>query len=147
MGYNGLPMAQNRVFFPQEALDQWLSEDKVELTDRELVIKGDGRRYRIVEAVRVLREVSSNEDAHEIVGKVKSVNFVTELGAELLESSMVVGDNAYEVVPGFVGSPIGTLEEHHAASARQPRVGSAPSADLPQSEEELLAKFLGRGLK
>ena len=145
LGYKDPPMRKNRVFFPQEALDHWLSENKVELAGNELLIKSEERRYRIIEAVRVLSEVSGGEDAHEIVGKVKSVNFLLELGAELLGDSMVIGDNAYEVVPGFVGSPIGTFQEHRAESARRPRVGPARSANLPASDEELLARWLGAG--
>jgi hypothetical protein len=134
-------MGRNRVFFPQGALDEWVSENKVELTDRELVIKAEGRRYRIVEAVRVLGEVSDLGDPYDIVGRVKSVNFVTELGAELLETSMIVGDNAYDVVPGFLGVPLGTFDEHQATSVGRRRP-ARPGSDRPGSDEELLAKFL-----
>ena len=136
---------RNRVFFPQGALDEWLSENEVELTNKELVIKAEGRRYRIVEAVRVLGEVTGLEDPHEIVGKVKSVNFVTELGAELLETSMIVGDNAYDVIPGFLGVPEGTFDEHRAKSAARRRPGR-PESDRPGSDEELLARFLEKKL-
>lgn len=96
----------NRVFFPQEALDLWITEDQVELTDKELFIKAECRKYRIMDAIRVVREVTGTEDVYGIVGKVKSVSFLNELGAELLGSSMLIGDRAYDVVPGFLGSPI-----------------------------------------
>ncbi len=127
-------MGKNRVFFPQAALDQWLSEGKVDLTGDELTIKPDERRYRILEAARVLTECTGLPDANELVGKVKTRLFLSELGAELLETSMVLGENAYDIVPGFVGSPIGTFSEHMAATG----AGSAKSA----SDEDLLAKFL-----
>jgi hypothetical protein len=129
-------MAHNRVFFPQRALDQWLAESKIDFSGRELVIKAENRRYDVVEAVRVLQEVSGTEDAYDLVGRVKSLNYLTELGAEILETSMILGENAYEVVPGFLGSPIGTFSEHRAVTP------VLPDDPLPKSEEALLAQYL-----
>ncbi len=129
-------MASNRVFFPQRALDQWLAEAKIDLSAKELVIKAENRRYHVVEAVRIIQEVSGTEDLFDLVGRVKSVNYLTELGAEILETSMILGENAYEVVPGFLGSPIGTFSEHRAGT---PALRDDP---LPKSEEALLAQYL-----
>jgi hypothetical protein len=145
--YNLQSMGSSRVFFPQQALDQWLSENKIEITSKEFTIRAEGRRYRIVEAVRVLSEVSGLEDANEIVGKVKSVNYVTELGAELLGTSMVVGDNAYEVVRGFVGSPIGQLSVEVTDRKPESERDSASQTGSPKTDEELLAQFLAQNLE
>ena len=133
---------RNRVFFPQAALDHWLHEGRVDLTENELVIKTEGRRYRIVEAVRVVAELSGGQDVYELVGKVKTIAYLTELGAELLDTSMMIGELAYDVVPGFIGSPIGSFEEHRAQSASSNRESSAPASD-----EELLAQFLMQALE
>jgi hypothetical protein len=103
---------RNRVFFPQAALDQWLADDRVDLKNDELSIKGEARRFRIIEAVRVLREVTGSDDPHELLGRVKSYAFLNELGAELMERSMIIGENAYDVIPGFVGAPTSTFDEH-----------------------------------
>lgn len=127
---------RNRVFFPQSALDLWMGEDRVDLIGSELVVKGEGRKYKVVEAVRILAEVTGGPDDHELVGKVKSVSFLTELGAELLDTSLVLGDLAYEVVPGFAGAPVGTLSQHRAASV------PPPGESLPKSDEEMLAQYL-----
>jgi hypothetical protein len=129
-------MAKNRVFFPQAALDQWISEGKVDLSGDELTIKPDARRYRILEAARVLVECTGLPDANELVGKVKTRMFLSELGAEILETSMVLGENAYDIVPGFVGAPVGTFSEHMMAAVS---AGTSPPA---ASDEDLLAKFL-----
>lgn len=128
---------RNRVFFPQAALDEWLADDRVDLTQDELTIKNEGRRYRIIEAVRVLREVTGSADANELVGKVKSRAFLGELGAEVLETSMILGDNAYDVVPGFVGAPVGSFAEHRKSIPDTGIVMKGLSTD-----EDLLASFL-----
>jgi hypothetical protein len=90
-----------------------------------------------------MAEVSGLTDPHEILGKVKSVGFLTELGASLLGESMVIADNAYEIVPGWLGSPVGTFAEHRAeqAGTELPRATA-----LSASDEELLASFLMQNL-
>jgi hypothetical protein len=125
---------RNRVFFPQQALDAWLGQGVVELSARELTIKAVQRRYRIVDAIRVLREVTSGQDQYDIVGQVKSVNFLMELGAEMLGTSMIIGECAYDVVSGFLGTPVGDYAEHRATSPN-------PDPGM-QSDEELLARYL-----
>lgn len=137
-------MGKNRVFFPQEALDLWLVEGRVEISGSELIIVSERRRYRLVEAVRVLSEEAGYSDPDELVGKVKTVPYLTELGAELLGDSMVLGENAYRVVAGWLGSPIGTLAEHRAK--REELRVSRPPAPGASSDEELLAAFLARNL-
>jgi hypothetical protein len=140
-------MGKNRVFFPQAALDHWLIEGRVDLSDNQLVIKARGRRYRIVEAVRVLSVVSEGTDLHDVVGRVKTVAHLRELGAELLGDSMIIGDVAYEVVPGFWGSPIGTFEEHQANSSPPSSFGMPSPPPEPKTDEELLAQYLMQNLE
>jgi hypothetical protein len=134
-------MGHNRVFFPQDSLDHWIGESRVDLVGNELIIKAENRRYRVVEAVRILSEVSGAPDLHEIVGKVKSVTFLSELGAEILGTSMVLGDNAYEIMPGFLGSALGAFADHCAQ-----RVDTGKGI-LPNTEEALLAQYLLRNLE
>jgi hypothetical protein len=131
---------KNRVFFPQVALDEWLAEDRVDLKNDELTIKNEGRKYRIIEAIRVLAEVSGSPDSHELLGKVKSKAFLSELGAEILETSMILGDNAYDVVQGFVGAPVGTFAEHQRATPPSHRLRNLTT------DEDLLAAFLATKL-
>jgi len=137
---------KNRVFFPQEALDRWLANGEVELSQGLLTIKKERRRYRLVEAARVMAEVSGLPDPHEVMGKVKTVGFLSELGASLLGESMVIADNAYEVVPGWLGSPVGTFAEHRAEQSAAPNTQAERTAAVASSDEELLASFLVRNL-
>jgi hypothetical protein len=131
---------RNRVFFPQIVLDEWLVETRVELGNDELLIKSENRKYRIIEGIRVLREVSGMADGHELIGKVKTKAFLVELGAELLETSMILGDNAYDVVPGFVGAPIGVI------AAQQAPTSASPAPPPVSTDEDLLAAFLATKL-
>jgi hypothetical protein len=127
---------RTRVFFPQTALDELVSENRVDIKGEELTLKVEGRRYRIIEAVRILREVTGADDPHELLGRVKTRGFLMELGAELLEGSMILGDNAYDVVQGFVGAPVGSFSEYKKTA---PRSGAAASAT---TDEEVLEHFL-----
>ena len=125
-------LMRNRVFFPQASLDAWIGGNRVDIRGEDLLLKDAGRRFRIIEAVHITREVTGADDPHELLGRVKTRAFLTELGAEMLENSMILGDNAYELVQGFVGAPIGTFAEFKKTT----------SADV-QSDEELLLAFLG----
>jgi hypothetical protein len=136
---------KNRVFFPQAALDQWIVDGSVELNDGELTIIAEGRRYRLAEAVRVLREVSGAGDAHELMGRVKARMYLEQLGAEIVETSMLLGDAAYDVEPGWLGIPVGTFADHVGSDARKRARGGKPGTD-PKTDEDLLARFLAKNL-
>jgi hypothetical protein len=130
---------RNRVFFPQAALDEWVASDRVDLSSDELLIRADNRKFRIVEAVRILREVTDTADPHDIIGTVKSKAYLAELGAEILEDSMIIGDNAYDIVTGFAGAPIGSFADHQKSNPTE-RMASL------NTDEELLAAFLSQAM-
>ncbi len=133
---------QNRIFFPQSALDHWVVEGQVDLAGNQLTIVGEDRRYRIAEAVHVLREVTGTPDQNDIIGKVKSRVFFEELGAEILEDSMIIGDNAYDIKTGWLGAPTSSFSEHIRA-----RQNSAPAfTEEAKTDEDLLARFLLKNL-
>lgn len=136
----------NRVFFPQAALDQLLVDGLIELKGMELSITKDPRRYRLLEAAHVLHEVTGAEDSNELVGRVKSRQYLQELGAEMLETSLILGDNAYDVRPGFLASPVGTFEEF-MMSAEHKVHASKFSESEPTTDEDLLARLLVRSLE
>jgi hypothetical protein len=51
---------------------------------------------------------------------------------------MVLDENAYDIVPGFLGAPIGTFSEHMMSAPR----GDASKTGLPATDEDVLAKLL-----
>jgi hypothetical protein len=132
---------RNRVFFPQACLDQWGVEGKIELTPTELVVLAEGRRYAITEVVRVLVEVTGSPDPHGIIGKVRSKAELETMGAEILENSMIIGDNAYDVVPGWAGTPETPFEDHLLSPERTTAKGTSDDSAGPTSEEDMLERF------
>jgi hypothetical protein len=141
---------QNRVFFPEQSLNEWLVEGAVDLRGSELTILAEARRYTLAEAVRVITEVTGGPDTNDLVGRVKSKNYLEELGAELLETSMVLGDNAYDVIPGWLGAPVGSFNQHVISEERKNARASVTnefSGEEPRTDEDLLARFLLERLK
>jgi hypothetical protein len=125
-------MRPNRVFFPQPLLDAWVADERVDITGTALQLRDEGRSYEISEAVHVLRDAAGGGDANKLLGKVKTREQLMAIGAEVFEGSMIVGDDAYDVIPGFVGTPVGAP------------VDTAPNAEA--GEEDLLAQFLIKSL-
>jgi hypothetical protein len=136
---------ENRVFFPQSVLDEWVVDGAVDMQADSLTILSEGRSYELVEAVHVVREVSGIVDSNDLVGRVKGRAYLEQLGAEIVETSMLLGEAAYDVEAGWLGVPAGTFEEHEESAAREPARGGRISVP-PKSDEELLAAFLAKSL-
>src|SRR5580700_210915 len=100
-------------------LDDWIVAGSVEFEGGELVILPEGPRFKLTEAVRVLQEVSGTGDAHELTGRAKDRAELEGLGAELVESSMLLGEAAYDTVPGWFGVPVGSGSGRAAASQKR----------------------------
>jgi hypothetical protein len=91
----------------------------------------------------VLSEVSGGGDSQGFVGRARPVAELATLGAELLDRSMVVGDAAYDVVPGFLVAPLDRGPGPHPVA--QIVATLVPLSDAPeagQSDEDLLARYL-----
>jgi hypothetical protein len=127
---------ENRIFFPQTALDAWVIDGRVELAESELTLRPEGRRYQVSEAVHVVREVTGTACPYDLVGRVKRRLQLLELGAELMDDSMLVGDNAYDVVAGWVAVPSCSFSTYCSEQADREA--------LPDTDEALLQRFAGR---
>ena len=134
---------QNRVFFPQAAVDQWGIDGKIDLVGGDLILVKEGRKYKVEEAVRIVAEVTGANEEHKIVGKVKPKRALDEIGAEILENSMILGDNAYDVVPGWMGAATTTFSEHlNSAERMEARGDKTDVGVIPKTDEEMLKRFL-----
>ena len=115
-------MGKNRVFFPQQALDSWLEQGRIALVDDEMTLKPDGQRYRLSSAIRIMAEVADGTDPHDLVGKVKTLEQIVSMGGDQASDSLVFGDNAYQVIEGFLGD---VHEYEDANQAAPPASGSS----------------------
>lgn len=134
-------MRANRLFVPQAMLDLWLSEERVEVEGEVMITRPEGQRLELTTAVLFKEEVTGSPDAHDLLGKVKDLEQLAEIGAEHYADSVLLGDNAYQVVEGFAGTPLAdddaVIGDSLSAAARAltgERTGSG--------EIDLLARFL-----
>lgn len=119
-----------RLFLPQTTLEEWVIEDKADMQDGRLMLAADKATFPIIPAVHFQQLVSGTDD-EKLVGKVKTEAQLQTLGAESMADSVVLGDNAYEVVPGYL------TEVPNLALPRTPK---PPQQSSP--ETDLLAAFL-----
>lgn len=97
-----------RVFVSQGCIDRWLGAGGI-------AIEGDLMRLHAVPNVSLFINPSvyferidgSDSDPYDIVGAVKTAQELAQMGADHYESSVVLGDYAYTVKPGFVATPVG----------------------------------------
>jgi hypothetical protein len=116
-----------KLFLPQTQLEEWALADKADLKDGKLVVTVEGgASFPAVPAVHFVQLVSG-EDNHKLVAKVKTEAQLASLGAEQMADSVIVGETAYEVVPGYL-----------TEVALAPR----PADKKPSNETDLLAAFI-----
>ncbi len=120
-----------KLFLPQTTLEEWATEDKADLQDGKLVVPAEKGAWPVTPAVHFIQLVSG-DDLGKLVGRVKSEAQLTELGAEHMADSVLIGETAYEVVPGYLADvappqPVGTRAAY--------QVKTSPETDL-------LAQFL-----
>lgn len=135
-------MGTNRLFWPQEVLDEWVVDEKAHIEDDVLSIADDKLRYRIEQAVHFVADVGDGSDAHQLVGRVKELSRLAELGAEHYMDSVLLGDSAYQVVPGFVGMPVIEVEADAKGGDITGAIAAQAGDGDQQEDQELLAKFL-----
>lgn len=134
-------MGVNRVFLPQETLDIWLSEERVEVDGDVMTLRPEGQRFLLKTALRFLEEVAGGGDEPALVGKVKDLDQLVTLGGEHCADSVVLGDNAYQVVEGFVGEPIYEDAPAGTGASLEHAAQAALGEDDGSGEIDLLARF------
>lgn len=115
-----------RLFLPQNTLEEWAIDDKADLKEGQLVLASEQASFPVVPAVHFTQIVSGN-DEQQLVGKVKTESQLQALGAEQMADSVVMGEIAYEVVPGYVAEVPSAAP---AKSAKSQVKGASPETDL-----------------
>jgi hypothetical protein len=146
-------MAGGLLFVTQPMLDSWAEQGRIELAGDVMTLlrgEGRGRTYALEPAVRFLRVVGAEGDPNALVSKVKPVAQLRGLGAEQVADSVVLGDVAYDVEPGFLAEAAAlqaaAASELPAAPAR-PWIPAEPRQPPPEvarrrKEAEALARYL-----
>ena len=110
-----------RLFLPEATLEEWAAEGRADLKDGKLFIDSSRAPFGVAPAVHFLRLVSG-ADTNQLLSKVKTSAQLEQMGAEQMSDSVIVGEDAYQVVPGYVAEvPAGSA----AREAKEP-----PDADL-----------------
>jgi hypothetical protein len=94
------------LFISQERLDSWSAEQRVSVVGDVMTLADDGRSFRIRPAVRFLRVAGSADDPNRLVDTVRDEVSLDEMGADHYMYSVILGEIAYDVQPGFLGEPI-----------------------------------------
>lgn len=98
-----------RVFLPQMTIDEWVASDRVDLQGQYITLRPEGVRLLLSSAAFFKSAAGGSADVHGLVGKVKDQSAIDALGGEAYMSSVVVGESAYDVEPGFVATPDGPV--------------------------------------
>jgi len=150
-----------KVFFTQKMLDSLNNQRKIELSGNVLtILTGAKPSFNLEVAYRFIIVEGGGEDAHNLLGKVKTEQELALIKAEVYRDSALVGDVAYRIEPGFIGIPVKGAGPPAVAPMAAPAptpVKKPPPAPPPQpakpegppskkSDEELLADFFLKNL-
>jgi hypothetical protein len=94
-----------RLFVSQTQMDKWTTEGKVRLHDDIMMLPAMSRSFKLSSAVHFTKMIDG-DDKKKLLGKVKTLAQLTELGAEHYGASVIMGETGYECTEGFVGTPI-----------------------------------------
>src|SRR5690349_7356834 len=91
------------MFIAQSTLEAWLDSGNVEMAGDAVVLKKLGRTYALEPAVRFLA-VGTGGAAPKLIGKVLTEKRIIEPGGELMGDSVIIGEAAFQVQAGYVGT-------------------------------------------
>ena len=96
-----------RVFVSQNCIDRWHSSGGIALDGELLRFHAVPGSFMSINASVHFERIDGDEtDPYDIVGAVKTAAELAQMGAEHYENSVVLGDYAYTVNPGFIASPV-----------------------------------------
>ncbi|MEE9386684.1 MAG: hypothetical protein V3V08_24985 [Nannocystaceae bacterium] len=94
------------LFVSQDLADRWLGQNVIQMDGDEMTFPAaPSVRLRTVAAVYFVRLDEARVDPYDVVGSVRTRKELAAMGADHLGCSVLVGECAYTVVPGFLGRP------------------------------------------
>ncbi|MBO6936390.1 MAG: hypothetical protein JJ863_15570 [Deltaproteobacteria bacterium] len=131
-------MNAHRLFVSQDVLDRWMVEEQVSVEGDVMTLDGN-QRFKLLSAVCFTEELTGEGDPHELIGRVKDLETLSQLGGEHVSDSVILGDNAYTVVEGFLGEPVEPVDG--AGTDMASAMGAALGEKTESTEIDLLAQF------
>ncbi len=93
-----------KMFFSQRILDSLTGENKIRLDGNIItLLTPDMPSFELEPAYRIIRTADNGPDPHGLVDKIKYEKELKAINAELYLDSLIFGDTAYQVEPGFIG--------------------------------------------
>jgi len=117
----------DKLFIPQSVLDNWVESGKVVFNDNVLTLTRENKAYTLTSAVRFLKLIDGDDKA-KLLGRLRTIEKLTELGAEHMSDSVILGDTAYEVQEGFIAVVLADEQVASAAETALPAVVPPPPA-------------------
>lgn len=114
-----------KLFLPQKTLEGWMLEEKADLEGGRLVVREGKTAHSATPGLHFTKLVSG-EDTKSLVGRVKTEQQVAALGGDASEDTVILGDDAYEVVRGFI-TEVESPPPVRPEAAKRP---GSPEADL-----------------
>jgi hypothetical protein len=96
----------SRLFISVERLGSWTADGRASIEGDKMTLTELGRAFSMMPAVHFASVTGQDSDPHDLVGRVKSKQALTQMGAEQLANSVIYRDVAYNVVDGFIGEPL-----------------------------------------
>jgi len=97
-----------RIFIAQSLVDVWISEGKADLErDFLRVPSGTSSVALFINPAVYFDKVDGSEtDEADVIGRVKTSQELAQMDAEHYDTSVVLGDAAYTVVPGILATAV-----------------------------------------
>jgi hypothetical protein len=100
-------------FVSDALLDAWLRSGDAVRAGAAMTL-GDGRRYVLVDALRVLGRRNGETDPYGLTGSVLLLRHVLRQGGALFVDALRLGPAIYDVDYGVVATPLGGADESGA---------------------------------
>jgi hypothetical protein len=110
-----------RLFLPQKVLEEWALAEKADLKDDRLVVSKEPGTFPVFPGVHFIKLVSG-VDEKKLLAKVKTHEQIQRMGAEHMAETVILGETAYEVVPGYIAEV--------PTAARQAKKAGATDTDM-----------------
>jgi len=116
-------------FVPDSTLEEWVRVGSAERTGAVLTLT-DGRRFALVDAVRMLGRRNGDSDPYGFTGRILTLRALLRRGALLSPDGARLGAAIYDVQFGSIAEPLEVAPRAAVTTPVPPR----PSSSLPPAK-------------